>query len=270
MRFGALLAAALLGLVLAAVPAQAAPPGRVAVLEDLWVDGVVEGDVVALGGDVILGPGAHVRGDVVALYGRVERSGQARVSGRIVAVDSLAALAAEHAPGTGGVRTVWGLRALVAGGWLLVTTLLAAALPRRLVRGEWLVRRTGPRVAGLGVLVTLTLFAALVAVLGLGGGLAVPGTLAVAGLFAGLKILGVAVLGGTVGRFLFRRVAGRTAPMPSQVFFGVLVLLVLRLVPVVGGLLWTVVSVWGVGAGVTVLAMDPAGLLVSAGSPRPE
>ncbi len=251
-------------------PAWAAPPGRAAILEDIRVDGPVKGDVVTIGGDIVLGPGAHVTGHALSIFGRVEVEPGARIEGRSLAVDSLAGLSAETGAGAADHRAVWGLRMLIAGCWLTVTTLLALALPRRIIRGEWLVRRTGVGGLGLGVLVTVTLFVALVAVVGLGGGFAVPGTLAVVGLYVGLKVFGVAILGGTVGRWLLRRAAHRVAPMPTMVFLGVLVLVLGRLVPVVGGVLWAVVSIWGVGAAVTVLAMDPARLLTPAESHGPE
>ncbi len=269
MRRWIILAHVLMALWVAA-PAWAAPPGRAAILEDVRVNGPVEGDVVTIGGDVVLGPRAHVTGHAVSIFGRVEMEPGARVEGRSLAVGSLAGLSIETGGGAADHRAVWGLRMLVAGCWLTVTTVLALAFPRRIIRGEWLVRRTGVGGLGLGVLATVTLFAALVAVVGLGGGFAVPGTLAVAGLYVGLKVLGMAVLGGTVGRWVLRRAAHRVAPMPTMVFLGATVLVLGRLVPVVGGVLWAVVSIWGVGAAVTVLAMDPARLLTPAESHGPE
>jgi len=61
---------------------------------DVTVGGTVEGDVVALQGDVRLRRGSHVGGDVVAVFGRVRNDG-ASVGGRIV---SRAARAASARP----------------------------------------------------------------------------------------------------------------------------------------------------------------------------
>ncbi len=58
-------------------------PTRVAALSDLLVNEVVEGDVVALAGDVILGPRADVRGHAVAVFGEVRAEAGARVAAEI-------------------------------------------------------------------------------------------------------------------------------------------------------------------------------------------
>ena len=63
---------------------------------DVTVAGEVEGDVVALQGDVRLRRGARVDGDVVAIFGRVRNDG-ASVGGRVV---SRAARAAGGRPGS--------------------------------------------------------------------------------------------------------------------------------------------------------------------------
>jgi hypothetical protein len=55
----------------------------VAILGSVRVEGRVEGDVVAVGGGVYLGPHAYVRGDVVAVGGAIERAPGARVFGEI-------------------------------------------------------------------------------------------------------------------------------------------------------------------------------------------
>ena len=55
----------------------------VAVLGSVTVDGRVRDNVVAVGGNVHLGPSADVRGDVVAVGGTVERDPSANISGQI-------------------------------------------------------------------------------------------------------------------------------------------------------------------------------------------
>ncbi|MCX6539377.1 MAG: hypothetical protein NT151_10675 [Acidobacteria bacterium] len=55
----------------------------VAILGSIYIDGKVNGEVVAVGGGVYLGPKADVRGDVTSVGGGIERSADARVSGQI-------------------------------------------------------------------------------------------------------------------------------------------------------------------------------------------
>ena len=55
----------------------------VVVLGSAFIDGKVNGDVVAVGGSVHLGPKSDVRGDVTSVGGGIERSADARVSGEI-------------------------------------------------------------------------------------------------------------------------------------------------------------------------------------------
>ncbi|MCX6544744.1 MAG: hypothetical protein NTV05_10080 [Acidobacteria bacterium] len=55
----------------------------VAVLGSIYVDGRVNGEVVAVGGGVHLGPKADVRGDVTSVGGGIERDAGATVSGQI-------------------------------------------------------------------------------------------------------------------------------------------------------------------------------------------
>ena len=58
------------------VPADVSEPGTVAVVQgDLDVFGTVEGSAIAVGGDVVVHPGGHVRGDALAALGRVRAEG---------------------------------------------------------------------------------------------------------------------------------------------------------------------------------------------------
>jgi hypothetical protein len=55
----------------------------VAIFGSIYIDGKVDGEVVAVGGGVYLGPKAEVRGDVTSVGGGIERNAEARVSGQI-------------------------------------------------------------------------------------------------------------------------------------------------------------------------------------------
>ena len=108
----------------------------------------------------------------------------------------------------------------------------------------------------LELLVAVTVFAAMVAAVGLGPRLGVPLGAALTLVALVGKGYGLAVLGGALGSRLTRTVR-RRPPLTAQVFTGVALLLLARLVPVVGEAAWTLVSVTALGAGVFVLALAP-------------
>ncbi len=261
-------AALVAALVAVAGEAAAAAPALVAALADLRVDGPVSGDVVVLGGDVVLAAGAEVDGDVVALLGRVEVDPAARVSGRVLALTSLASLRVESPVGVDPGLVDGAVRLLSSGGWLLVTTAIAFVHPGRLRAAAPLVRAGLGRTALLGVVAWLVLFTALVAVLGLGPGLGPPLAATLMLAFFAVKAVGLTALGALVGQPLLARSSGRRWPLSFAVFAGVAILLALRVVPVVGGAAWTVAAVVALGAGVMTLATrSPAPAVDLAASP---
>ena len=147
------------------------------------------------------------------------------------------------------------MRLLTSGGWLLVTTALAFLLPTRMRYGMWMVPVLGFKVVFLGVMVGLTLVAALVAVLGLNPALGVSLATAVMVAFFAGKAIGLTVLGGWAGAVVLRRWIRHPLPITLEVFVGMLVLLALRFLPVIGGTLWIMVSLTALGTCVAVLAL---------------
>ncbi|NOZ94506.1 MAG: hypothetical protein GXP47_07185 [Acidobacteria bacterium] len=224
----------------------------------------MRGDVVALGGNVELGPNARVEGHAVAVLGRVESAEGATVTGRRISVTSLAGLRLGGAEERVPARLWWGIRLLSWGFWLAVTGLIAAMFPRRIIRGVWTVEHVAAASVALGLAAALTLMAALVAVFSAGAGLGLPGAVALLLVFGAGKALGLTLVGGLVGEALLWRATGRRWPISIEVFTGVVLLLTLRMVPVAGGPLWAVVSVLGLGAAIAAMAFDP--LRVSAGA----
>ena len=233
-----------------------ASPARVATLSDLRIDGLVEGDAVALAGDVVLGPHADVRGHAVAIFGEVRAEPGARVGGRMIGLSSLAGLAVAPAAGEDDARLRIAMRLLISGGWLLATTLIAALWSARVRGGVAVLPVLGLKVAVLGAMVALTLLAALIAAIGLGPALGLPLAAALGAAFLAVKAVGLAVLGGGVGLALLGRLAaGRSLPLSVAVFVGVLAMLMARFLPVVGGAAWTLLSLAAVGAGLFALTM---------------
>jgi hypothetical protein len=243
-------------LLLAPLAAAADGPSRLATMSELAVNERVDGDVVAIGGDVVLGPSADVSGHAVSIFGKVHVQPGARIGGRVIAVDSLASLTVDRVRASEGRHADLGLRFLVAGGWLLATTLIAFLWPGFVRRGAAAVPELGLRAVILGVMVALTLVAALVAVLGLGPSMGVPLAITIAVAFTAGKAVGLAILGAAVGAAVLRRlVPGRLFPATAIVFVGVGAMLAVRFIPVVGGAAWTLLVVLALGAAVVALTM---------------
>lgn len=229
--------------------AQEAPPRVVAVGSDLDVDSEVSGDAVVVAGDLVLGPDAVIHGDAVAILGRIDRAPGAIVDGRVLAIRSLATLDLDNGTERDDRDTRSAVLALIMGGWLLATTLVAWSAPVRVQEGVRQLRSLTWRTVVLGLLATATFFAALLAVLGLGPVWGVPLSGVVVVLFLVVKAIGLTMVGAFLGRPIVARSGFSTIPTSFDVFVGVSLLLILRLLPSVGGFLWAVISVVALGAG---------------------
>lgn len=253
-----LTAAALTLWVAGAAPALASPRGEATMLQTLRVDHEVDGDVLVVGGDLVLGPNARVHGHAVSIFGRVVADPSARVDGRTLTVRSLASLTVREGSAAEGERVQWAVRLLTSGSWLLATTLLAFLFPVPLRRSARVLPAVGPQVLVVGAMAMVTLVAAVVAALGLGSVLGVPVVVAIFLAYMLAKTAGLALIGAALGGRLFFAL-GRILPMSAQVLAGVSILLVIRFVPMAGGVVWSLVSVAAVGAGVLAVSASGAG-----------
>jgi hypothetical protein len=105
------------------IPTGARVAGSVATADgDLHVFGEVDGDVLALDGDVVVHQGGRVRGDALAVSGRVRLEG-GRVDGEMRMLSSLPTPALARAAAPSPTERTW--RALsIAFGWLVMLALL--------------------------------------------------------------------------------------------------------------------------------------------------
>jgi hypothetical protein len=224
----------------------------VGVLGSVRVETEVSGDVIALGGDVVLAESARVEGDVVALGGSVAGSGSA--TGRIVSMAALDAIAFAAVPGVDSARAAWGIRLLRVGGWMVLVTVVLLALPRQVRRGgEQLrtmpIRTLAVGALSLGVWLVLVLLALALSVSRLGiilllAGVAVLVAAKVLGLLAVAWVLGLRLRGALP-------VAWRSEIARTGV--GMFVLAAAGLLPVLGSAVWLAANVAGVGAMVAAL-----------------
>jgi hypothetical protein len=213
----------------------------------------VEGDVVAVAGDVELEPGAKVSGDVVAIGGAI--TGTGTVEGRAVSVSSLLGSALPLGPLVPEPRARWGVIMLRSGGWVVLVTAVLLAAPRTVRRTGAALERLGWRclVAGGATLVVWVVgmvLALAVNLRALGGSLALAGVM----VFLALKILGVTAATWFVGRHAGALLpAGLRAELP-RTGIAALGLVAVGLIPVLGVVVWLLANLAGVGAAIGAMA----------------
>jgi hypothetical protein len=231
---------------------QATQGPVVALLADITVESEVVGDVVAVGGGVILKPGSVVRGDIVALGGNVIGCG--RVEGRVVHAGGSSLFTPDLAGATGNVTTQLGAGLLRTGLWAVVGTLVLLMLPRPVRAVAEGLPQHPVRIAVIGAIslavwLAVAVLAVIVASTPVGAALLIVATL----LLLAVKTIGIAAVALVVGRWI--------APLLPLAFRGELArssvallgLGLLSLVPVVGEGLWIATSLVAVGATSAVL-----------------
>ena len=231
------------------------------------IEGVVDGAVVALNGDIRVAATGVVEEAVVAMNGTAVVEDGARVGGDVVSSSS-----PQVAPGAtveGETRTVrFTLRALGIVFWIawwlavtlsvLVLGLLLLALAPRAMAAALAVARTeiGPAIAwGAAVAIGLPVVSVLVMISVVGIPLGLLGLLSLALVFT----LGYVVAALAVGRLMVKEPASRYLAFLA----GLVVLRLVGLVPFVGGLVTFVALAYGLGS----LAL--AGRRAARGQPAP-
>lgn len=235
----------------------------VAMAASVHVAADVDGDVVALAGDVMLDPGVRVSGDVVALGGRV--TGTGRAQGRIVA---LSAWGGAGGPGAGRASGLagWGLLLVRAGVWTLLATLLVAAGPRVVRRCGQQINLQPVRTLLIGVLVlALWLVSAVIALALLATPFGVVLLIAEIFAFVVAKLMGVVTAAWVAGNLLARFLPVEFRGEIPRTGVAMLLLAAVSALPLVGGGLWVLANVAGIGAlGAAVLDPKAAPLLAAA------
>lgn len=135
---------------------------------DVIVEGVVEGDVATIGGSVIQRAGSRIGGDVIVLGGTY-RSDESPANRNTAAKTMMYAgyqqeLRDMMRNPTGIFTPRWtptylGTRVLLVLFWFIVSLALTAAMPRTISRGVARLQTTGLRVAAIGVISVVVLFA---------------------------------------------------------------------------------------------------------------
>jgi hypothetical protein len=235
----------------------------VAVDGSIRVSGAIAGDVIVLGGDVELAPGARVEGDVFVLGGEVVAAPGVTLAGRTVAYPSVsrAWLTLLEGPTLGlpaGSALVLGAKLALLCGWLALVLLLFATSGREVLA-------TSESVAGepfhnflLGLTAVLSLVLTALFLASLAAGLLAVPLLFLVGLLALLlKLWGMVAVFHALGDWLSQRALAvlpaargareRLVPLTAATV-GLLLLGAVKLLPWVGIWAWTVATFIGVGA----------------------
>jgi uncharacterized RDD family membrane protein YckC len=220
---------------------------------DIDIEGEVDGDVVAVLGDISAGPKARVRGDTVAVGGKVDVANGARLRHPPEGVDFPAWFKQwlKHCvfmmrPLAPQVAWVW----IAAGAFLLVYILVAALFNKPVAAcvNELTDRPATTFLLGILAKVLVPLVLLILAATGIGL-IVVPFVLA--GLFFGAVIGKVALLE-TLGSKLAGQFGLDLLARPLlALIIGAVIIALLYMVPVLGLLTFGVLSLWGLGAAVT-------------------
>lgn len=217
------------------------------------VGGTVEGDLVVLGGDAIISASGHVEGDVYALGGEVHNEG-GRVDGRAVAYPGAPAgwLLLVEGPSIGldpFSPLVLGAKLALLAGWLAASLLLVVTFPRPLadtareVAAEpfrcFFIGLVGVATAALGVVLASGFISSLVGV---------PLILVVVLAALALKLWGSVALFLALGAWVLRPLGRRRPELLEAIVVGLVVLGLAKLLPYVGVVVWTTVTLIGIGA----------------------
>lgn len=218
---------------------------------NVGVAGEVIGDVVAIGGNVLLKPTARVHGKVAAVGGIVRKEPGAKVAGEITEVTMpqqmmcVSALGTKYAPSVVYLASVFA--ALLSFLGILAIGIAAGLLfPRRVGWVSVAIERHPLKAFWWGLLwiVLIIPIAALLLVSIIGIPLIIVEIIA----YGTALVLGYISASQVIGKKLLSSFKRYNQPMVTEIIWGIVLLSLINLVPVLGGLVVFVVSVMAIGA----------------------
>jgi hypothetical protein len=203
-------------------------------------------------GDAHLGPEARIGGDLFVVGGVIENAPGSEVGGRMVASASSAWVMLFEGPALGmsaADPVVLGAKLALLAAWMVLALLLFAVSGREMLATAATVVREPLRCFGTGLVGVLALVLTAV----LTGAVTAPLVgvpllvLVVLALLA-LKLWGMVAIFHAVGSVVAERTLSRRLLVLNAVTLGLVLLGVLKLVPLVGSVVWTLATFIGVGA----------------------
>ncbi len=228
-----------------------------AIRGSIEVSGHVQGDVIALGGDVRLEPGARIDGDVLVLGGVVESLGDATIEGRTVAYPSASGAWLVLAEGPALGLSAWspvvlGAKLALLAAWTVVMLVLVVAASPALAATSSGIAEEPLRSFATGVVAVLTLLlTALFFASFLNALVGVPLVAIVVLTALILKLWGMVAIFCWIGGVTRRTSAIHQTALLHNALVGLVVLGAVKLLPFAGALIWTVATLVGIGASLT-------------------
>lgn len=228
--------------------------GAAVVSGDARITGTIGGDLIVLGGSAALGPESHVFGDAFVLGGALDLEPGARVGGRIASYPRASAwwIVLLEGPVLGlspFSAAVIGAKTALLAAWLAVGLVLLASSPLALASTGLEVHRAPLRCFYVGLVAVLSLSVTVVFLSAFASALVgVPFLFLVVIGAVVLKLWGTAAVLVLAGSQLLERWKRVPIDPLYALLAGVLFLGVLKYVPGLGTVVWTAVTLVGVGA----------------------
>jgi hypothetical protein len=222
---------------------------------DTEISGTVNGDVVVFNGDVTVRSGAEIGGDLVSQTAPTVEDGATVRGSR-----SNVATKFDYDMGAFAGRFVWWLGYTVS---VLILGLLLLAFAPRLDEAvvETMRARLGSSIGwGIGLFFLLPIASVLLLVTVVGIPL---------GLFVLFALALIYTIGYTVATHAIGRLVMRASSRYVAFLVGLVILRALALIPILGGLLWLVASVWGLGLLAVTIRVGRSPRPVTAAAPPP-
>lgn len=219
------------------------------------VNGLVEGDVIVLGGDVTVADGGRVNGDIYVLGGQLAALSGSTISGRSVSYPSANAawMVLLEGPSLGlsaFSRAILGAKLALLAAWMVWAVVIMASSGREVLSASSAIAAEPLRMfmIGLGTVLSLFLTALFCSAIA-SSVLAVPMLFLVVLVMSLFKLWGSVAVFHAAGAWVTTRLRKRWSPVNAAVV-GLLALGALKLLPWVGVWVWTVVTLLGVGCAI--------------------
>jgi len=227
---------------------------------DALIGGEVRKNVVVIGGDIILKSTSVVGGDVVSVGGSIEREEGAQIKGeeislsviRLEFLKSLSKISIDMKGSWGWLRLIWLL------GVAIIAVILILALPRPVEDTLQALNRDPLRAFLVGLIAFVALIPLTILLL-----LSLVGIPLIPLLFLiifGLSIFGIASVGLLIGRRI--RIAFNIERLSSvgEVLIGLALIYFLQIIPLIGWIVYFLISLLGVGGIITIILERRGGI----------